>query len=43
MRFTRSGSFLGGARTSVPPPPPTHDEQLVALLKSRRADAGTSF
>jgi hypothetical protein len=32
--------FDGGARMSVPGPRPDHNQWLVAILESRRADVG---
>lgn len=35
--------FDGGARRDQPAPPVSHEETLLALLATRRADAGGGF
>ena len=35
--------FDGGARQTPPPPAPSHNETLIALVRSRQADTGARF
>ena len=36
-------SFDGGARQSPPQPPPTHEQTLIAVLRSGEANVGANF
>jgi hypothetical protein len=40
---TTENSFDGGARGTPPQPPPSHEQTLIALLRSGDANAGASF